>query len=201
MGIRKLALPTVLATPLVWHGAVAAGSEAWAVMWLALLGVMAMASGGTARRAGAGLFSLAVVALVLDRPLWLLHAFPTLAAGGMGLMFALSLRPGRVPLITLLARRMSGTALARQALDHTRRSTLIWAVALCGFAAANVIMAAMTGPGTWAAFAGWGFYAMAGALLLADYRAYRKFNRHDAGLHGFIQRVHRHWTQKPGQLP
>jgi hypothetical protein len=53
--------------------------------------------------------------------------------GGLLLTFALTLRPGRVPLITAMARRFHG-AISNELATYTRRVTIAW----CGFFAAQL---------------------------------------------------------------
>lgn len=201
MGVRKLALPAIVATPLVWHATVALGLEAWAAGWLGVLGSISAVSGrGAIRLAGTALCCGAIGVLVMDRPLWLLQIFPTLAAGGMATVFALSLRQGRTPVITQLARRMADAEPGIDVQKYTRRSTWLWAIALSAFALINAIFAVSIDAGTWAGFASWGFYGMAGLLLAGDYVAFRKMHPGGGGLWAFLMRIRRHWTRNEGRL-
>ncbi len=200
MGVRKFALPAMVATPLVWHATVALGLEAWAAGWLGVLGSITAVTGrGAIRLAGTALFCSAVGVLVMNRPLWLLQIFPTLAAGGMATVFALSLCQGRTPVITELARRMADAEPDIDVRNYTRRSTWFWAIALSAFAVTNAIFAVSIDAGIWAGFASWGFYGMAGLLLAGDYIAFRKMHPAGGGLWAFLMRIRRHWMRNEGR--
>ncbi len=143
--LRLLGVAAVLATPVLVHVALATGRgmpaalglvgaelavAAWVALrrwrwrwrWLGLglavvLGVAAL--GAAALRAGPG--------DVLRMQAGLSHAG---IHGGLLLLFGRSLRPGRVPLVTMLALRVTGRLAPGQA-DYTRHVTQAWCV-FCG---------------------------------------------------------------------
>jgi uncharacterized membrane protein len=73
---------------------------------------------------------------------------PVLITAGVGLLFARSLAPGRMPLVERVVRAIHPEALALPGVaENVRHLTLIWAVLLFGLSTANLVLAALAVPG------------------------------------------------------
>ncbi|HEY2133450.1 MAG TPA: hypothetical protein VGH36_10815 [Acetobacteraceae bacterium] len=161
---RPLGWAAVLATPLLVHLALATGRHvpvalALAAIQLALGAVLAMRRWRWAR------FCLAPALAFIALLVW---ALPTWCApdevlklqsglshgaiyGGLLILFGRSLRPGRQPLVTALAARISGPLCARR-LAYTRRVTQAWCLFCVCQLATSATLCAFAPAETWSLF-------------------------------------------------
>jgi len=117
---------------------------------------------------------LAVVALGVWMPQWLVYAPPTLFNLAAAVVFLGSLRPGREPVITRIARVAHGGALDARFHGYTRTATLAGGlfIVVLGVTAAGL---ALWAPHTW----WWTFcnvivYPLFAAFFLAEYAVRRR---------------------------
>lgn len=204
---RLAPLLLALAFPLLAHASVLAGRGGLAVaavacllaalLWPLLLrrplaGLLAL---------GAGVAGLVALARAGHASLPLLLP-PVLLNGGIGLMFAASLRAGRTPLIERIVRALHDGEVPDPAIPaYARRLTALWAALLLGLAAVNAVLALCAVPGGlldafrlhspwplplawWSTFANGLNYAIIGALFVLEY-AWRA--------HRFPQQGYRHF--------
>lgn len=162
---RKLGWAAALATPLLVHLALATGrlvplALAMAAIQLALGAVLALRRWRWARSCLAP--ALALIALLVwallarGVPDDVLKLQSGLSHGaiyvGLLVLFGRSLRPGRQPLITALAARISGRPLCPRRLAYTRRVTQAWCVfCLCQLAVSATLFA-LAPAETWSLF-------------------------------------------------
>lgn len=91
---------------------------------------------------------------------------PVAVSLGLGTVFALSLRPGRISLIGRLARAQRGmTRLPSTAEAYCRRVTALWCAFFVGNAAIAAAAAVFAPLGWWAAYTGLIAYLAAGLLM------------------------------------
>lgn len=148
--MQAIAIVALCVVPLAMHFAVATGRAAVFVAALGMLQVAAVATlmlhrvfpriGLATRLAVAGSLAAAGLLVALGQSvLWGIVADAAIdhALVYLGLLavFAASLRPGRVDVVTALATRVKGTLLPEVA-RYTRRVTMAW----CGFFAAELLM-------------------------------------------------------------
>jgi uncharacterized membrane protein len=129
-----LAPLTFLAYPLWSHAAVTAGYPRFSAVGLAVAGLAFLLVSGSGIRSprawlpvAAGVI-LGLYDLVGARPVGL-YLPPVVIHAALFATFARSLVPGRVPLLTLVARQVSGDVSARRA-RYTARLTKVWSVFL-----------------------------------------------------------------------
>jgi uncharacterized membrane protein len=206
--MRLLPLLLALAFPLLAHLAAATGSQRLAA---AAVGCLALALAWPLRRRPAiFLVLLAALGAVLwlllqrERAALLLLIPPVLFTAMVGMVFARSLRAGRVPLIERVVRVLHPEALQWPGVpDHLRRLTLGWAALLLGLAAVNLLLAACAVPGgllhaagidpplavawhEWSWFANVANYVLIGLAFVAEY-AYRRWRWPESGALSFRQ--------------
>lgn len=99
---------------------------------------------------------------------FLVHLPPLAIPAGLAAVFATSLGPGRVPLVTRIATLMDGE-LGERERRYTRRVTLAWAVFLGLMAVATLALSLFAAPEVWSLFANLLNYLLIGAFMLAEH--------------------------------
>lgn len=188
-----------LGYPLLAHAASVHADGRWAALALADVVVFMLIDGLLERRLAAWLACLAALAglaLLAGSP-WsmaLLLLVPVLFIWMIAWVFARTLLPGRVPLITRLVAaldRTTAAGLPRDLNRYTRQLTLLWAAALAVLGLGNLLLALVAQPRglfamvglpapfsvteqQWAWLANWLNYGIVGGLMLLEY-GYRKW--------------------------
>lgn len=179
-----LPVALLIAYPLLSHTATMLAAPL--LQWLALLAVIAIPVSAALLR-GRPLFWLGFV-LAAGLLWWLVHAGggqyalylpPLLLPGALAASFALSLRPGRTPLITAIADAARGPLTPRIA-RYTRRLTLFWALLTASLLAIALLLSC-TGPlWLWSLFTNFITYAVLGAVFAVEYLLRRRwYPEHD----------------------
>jgi len=83
-------------------------------------------------------------------------------------LFGSSLRAGREPLVTWIARQVRGEH-PPALVVYTRSLTVLWTVVLFLLAATSCLLALFAPPALWSAFANFGSYLVIGAMFGAEY--------------------------------
>lgn len=211
--MRLLPLLLALAFPLLAHVAAASGSQRLAV---AAIGCLALALAWPLRHRPARLLALLLpiagglwLLLQLERAALLLLIPPVLFTALVGMVFARSLAPGRVPLVERVVRVLHPEAMVLPGVPaHLRRLTQGWAALLLGLAAVNLLLAACAVPGgllhaaglrpplavswrEWSWFANVGNYVLIGLAFVAEYgyRRWRWPEARDLSFRQFMTRM------------
>lgn len=167
-----LAIAGLIAYPLVTHVSIVTGYPASAVLALAML--VAMVRTNRSRRSQAIAFSAAAagtVALVWiggRHILWLLYAVPVSINMSLCLVFATSLLPGEMPVVTRYSRIMRGE-LPPAIADYTRKVTQAWAVFFAAMALECVVLAVYAPMPVWSLFANLLNYIAVGLAFAIEY--------------------------------
>jgi len=99
---------------------------------------------------------------------------PPLASFGLFLwFFGRTLRPGREPLVTAIARFVHGT-LTPEVERYTRAVTLAWCAFFAAMAAASVALAALAPLAVWSLFANLLAYPLVALMFAAEYAVRRR---------------------------
>ncbi|MGM0672751.1 ketosynthase [Thioalkalivibrio sp.] len=115
---------------------------------------------------------------------WVLYALPVLITGLLSVLFARSLRPDSIPLITRYALAM-GASDTPAVHRYTRSLTIIWAL-LCGaLAVVSAWLALFASAATWAVFANGINYLLLAGLFLLEYPL-RRWLLRDEPREGFV---------------
>ncbi|MGF1469672.1 MAG: hypothetical protein ACFCGT_26410 [Sandaracinaceae bacterium] len=127
------------------------------------------------------LLALLTLAAVLDHPLFVL-ALPVAISAALLVTFAVTLRPGGVPLVERFARMMESSPLSDRQVAHCRQFTQVW----CAFFVVNGLVAgalALWGSVfAWAAYAGGVAYGLMGLVFVVEYVVRQaRFRRYGAG--------------------
>ncbi len=162
-----------------WNGAVIVGPMlgsfalyAWQQRWwwaavAGFAGVVALVWAG-----------LAQVALPMP---WLYVAQHAVIHLALAALFALTLRPGRMPLITRLAEPVHGDRFTAAMAAYTRVLTAVWAGYFAAMAAVSLLLFAFAPFGWWAAFANFGTPLSLVALFVGEhvlrYQLHPEFDR------------------------
>jgi uncharacterized membrane protein len=106
----------------------------------------------------------AIVAAAVWPPAWLIYAPPTLMSFLAASVFITSLRPGREPIVSRIARLAHGGVLEPCFVGYTRNVTLAWGVFLVACGLAALVLAAFAPRSWWWTFCNVGMYV---AFVLA----------------------------------
>lgn len=152
--------------------------------WLAVAGLVATSAlylwllAGLQRRSGAhpawlglylGLIALGVTNLLTDTH-YALFFPPAIINGAVALVFGLSLRPGRTPLVTQMMRFEYGGALPPAPLAaYGRRLTQVWTGYFAAVVAVSVLLALTAPLAVWSLFTNILNYVLAVLLLFAQF--------------------------------
>lgn len=183
MPVLLLAYPVLVHLAVVW--------SAPRLEWLALVVMCAIPlyEGLRAPRPGHWLALLALSGLlhVLTRMgggMYALFLPPVVTPAVVMAVFAGSLRAGRVPLVTRLA-RVGRAALEPEVLVYTRRVTALWALILAAIAVGNAALALFAPLPVWSLFSNFVNYLLVGLVFVLEY-LYRRL-RFPAHAHaGFL---------------
>lgn len=177
-GVARLAAAAAVAlvAPLAWHLLVVAhGAIPLAVSpgcWLAT----AVCAIALARACGAGAPGIAL-AIAAVASVWIttrgtplgVHVAPVATWLLLSLVFARTLRAGREPLVSRIARLCHGEALSPDMARYTRRVTVAWS-AFLGAVATGLAVAALALPlETWSLAASVGAPPLAAVMFAAEY--------------------------------
>ena len=88
----------------------------------------------------------------------------------LGAMFAATLLPGRVPLITAVALRVHGSGMQAAKYPYTRRVTLAWALYFFGLVAVSLPLYAFFDWAVWSVFSNLVNPMLAAALMIGEWR-------------------------------
>lgn len=158
--LEWLALVVMCAIPLY------PGLRAWrAERWLALLALAGALHWLT--RVGGGMYALFVP--------------PVVTPAAVLAVFAGSLRAGRVPLVTRMA-RAGHAPLEAPVLAYTRRVTVLWVAVLAAIAVGNAALAVFAPLAVWSLFSNFINYILVALVFVLEY-VYRQL-RFPAHVHG-----------------
>ena len=157
-----------------WAATRAPGSMAAALVALAPVALALLWAGlrrSPMRGLAAALGCAAVVALLASIPAaaYALALAPQLIAClGLAWMFGSTLRPGREPLLTRVARGVHGSLPPRIA-AYTRNVTLAWTLFLPAIAGASVLLFVLAPMRVWSLFANLLLLPLVGLMFLSEY--------------------------------
>jgi uncharacterized membrane protein len=168
--------------------------------WLALVWLLGIALSGaliqrrlwawSALLAGTGLVYLLVMK---GKGLYALYIPPVAIPAALLMLFALSLRPGEIPLVTRIARLLHDGPFADDLVVYTRHVTQLW----CGICAAlllSAVLLTLLAPiELWSLMTNVIHYVVLGAVFVLEY-GYRRwrFSHHEhSGLFQYLRRLTR----------
>jgi len=167
-------------SPFVLHLAIVRSSRVLMIVFLAMVlaGLVAGVTKGrlplwVAAIAGLGLAAFATLdAATAVRIAWV---WPILGYLAVAWVFGHTLRPGRMPLIERIARRIDqGDAIPRELVRYTRLLTWAWTVVPLAIAIASVLLAQFATREVWSLFTNVLGYVALAVLFLAEY-PYRRW--------------------------
>lgn len=146
----------ILAYPFAAHYALLSGRPEWVIILLAILLALVLWRHERSGRRLIPIFLLGGVILVIAGDSGLkwelaLYSAPPLVYLMLACLFAHSLRPGGVPVITRFARALRGPT-SEQVERYTRKVTLAWAVFFAVMAAQSLLLALFAPIETWSLF-------------------------------------------------
>lgn len=153
------AIAFLLGPLLVMVAGVAVARRRWGQ--LALVGAGLLGLGWAVVQGGVGGFG------DVNRLYVLQHAVVNLV---FGMMFAATLRPGRVPLITTVALRVHGGRMQAAKYPYTRHVTTAWALYFFGVVAASLLLYTFFDWAVWSMFSNLVTPLLAAALMLGEWR-------------------------------
>ena len=168
------------ASPFVLHLAIVRSSRVLMIVFLAIVlaGLLAAAAQGRLPMWVAGVAALALAAFAtLDavtavRVAWI---WPILGYLAIAWIFGHTLRPGRMPLIERIARRIDqGDAIPSELVRYTRILTWAWTVVPLAIALVSVLLAQFATREVWSLFTNILGYVALAVLFLAEY-PYRRW--------------------------
>ena len=175
-------LALILSYPLCVHFGVVLGQPALQVLAIVLLGAGALLPGlrqGSALTWGAwaGLVLIAVALGATDMTLYVLYLPPIALPLLLLVVFARTLRPGQVPLVTAIGLQVHGW-LPPDIVRYTRQVTAFWALFLLALSLSSAALAAFGGDAMWSVFSNCINYLLVAACFLAEY-GYRRWRFRD----------------------
>jgi hypothetical protein len=171
----------LIISPFLVHVLVTTGRIDWAIYWLGgVIGSWGLATAlGPGGKSRAGLMLAAVGLGLLLLPGWqgqqLFKLFPLAIYLSLAVLFASTLLPGRVPLVTRFASAMRQGQMPDAVIRYTRSITGLWVLFFCSMAAITLWLALYASFQHWSLFVNFISYAlMAGFFLLEfGYRRWR----------------------------
>lgn len=112
--------------------------------------------------------ALGVVTAATGDPRALLVA-PVLISLALFVSFAISLRPGRMPMVERFARLQGGDRLPARAVPYCRRVTQVWLVFFAVNAVVAAALALFASHGWWVLYTGGIAYALIGTIFAVEY--------------------------------
>ena len=157
-----------------------------------------------ARRALGALAALALALLWRERSLVAAHfewAYLAEHAGSLsllGVMFASTLRAGRVPLVTRFA-SMVHTSMSASVLRYTRGATIAWTLFFAAMVVSSITLFVLAPLSVWALFASVGTPLLVGAMFVGEYLVRRRLLPREAhsGPYGAIRAYFLYTAGKP----
>lgn len=153
------AIVFLLAPLLLVFGGMAVARRRWG--WLALMGACLVGLEWVVSHGGVG--GLGDV----NRLYVLQHAVINLLLGGM---FAATLRPGQVPLITAVALRVHGSGMQAAKYPYTRRVTVAWTLYFFGLVAVSLPLYFFFDWSVWSVYSNLVNPLLAAALMFGEWR-------------------------------
>jgi uncharacterized membrane protein len=202
---KRIALLVQFLLPLVIHAAVLSGRSLAIAAALALVsflwGWFLLAEPRRRRERLAGwALSYVVPALVLFfhaevAVRVLMIGYPVLFYLALSWVFASTLRSGKEPLISMIARIERGR-LTPEVVTYTRRLTLVWALFFAGLAAETIVLARFAPIEVWSLFANVlnDVFTLAFFVLEYAYRRYRFRHLPHPGPIELLRKVARNWS-------
>ena len=173
-GLAVAGVLLLIGYPLAVAFAISANQQALTVMLsLAFLGVLAWAM--TPRWRAAAMAALAVVAVgaLLSGHATQLSFLPSIAINlGLAGVFGATLRAGREPLVSRIARLERGT-LDQRLLRYTRTLTMVWTAFFVAMAGISAALSTLSSLAAWAWFTAVGNWVCVAALLFGEF-CYRR---------------------------
>jgi len=164
-GATGLGLACLLGAPLLAHAALAHPELGWpphpalarAAGWLQAGAAFLLVLGGKWARPARWATALLASSLVLGlrAALGQMDEAGLLHAGvyaGLLILFARSLLPGHIPVITVQALKFRGGVMAPELMAYTRRVTWAWAIFCAAQIATSALLASFAAPQTWSWF-------------------------------------------------
>lgn len=112
--------------------------------------------------------ALGVVTAATGDPRALLVA-PVLISVALFITFAMSLRPGRMPMVERFARLQEGDRLPARAVPYCRRVTQVWLAFFAVNALVSAALAMFASQGWWVLYTGGIAYALIGTIFAVEY--------------------------------
>lgn len=195
--LRRSILLLACAWPLSLHYAILFAAPEWPARInaaAAAIGVLiwAIAAGGL----GAGVLAAALLAflggILVFSPRLLLFAPSVMINAAIAAVFAASLRPGYMPVISIFA-RLEHDELPPDLARHARLVTWFWALLLAAISIVSLVLAAWAPTEIWSLFANVVSYALIATLFTGEYLYRRlRFRHHShASLLAVIRNVRR----------
>ena len=195
--LRRSILLLACAWPLSLHYAILFAAPEWPARInaaAAAIGVLiwAIAAGGL----GAGVLAAALLAflggILVFSPRLLLFAPSVMINAAIAAVFAASLRPGYMPVISIFA-RLEHDELPPDLARHARLVTWFWALLLAAISIVSLVLAAWAPMEIWSLFANVVSYALIATLFTGEYLYRRlRFRHHShASLLAVIRNVRR----------
>lgn len=185
-----------LGYPLLAHLAVVFGDAR--LQWLALVWLLTLSMWGelAARRRWAWVV-LAVAAAVLyglvvqGHGLYALYVPPALIPAALFILFARTLRPGEIPLISKIATTMREAPLPPPLVVYTRHVTQLWCGVFIFMFVSAVALAIWAPPAVWSLMTNAVHYAILGAVFVLEfiYRRLRFGALEPWGLFEYLRRL------------
>lgn len=168
---RRASVLLLIAYPVAVHYGILATDFGPALLILAAMAAMAAGQ----RATGFHVLPAAMAALlVLLAAWWLADGFilllwpPLFIYFGLAALFALSLMPGRMPVVTRIASMLDGE-LDTSVLRYTRHVTIAWALFLFSLGSASVWLACCGSREAWSLFTNWIGYGLILAFFCAEF--------------------------------
>lgn len=187
----------ILAYPVLVHLSVLTGSPVLSGLALVALYAGFAYPALARRRAGAwlGLVAAAVISVMLVRGNAHLFAFylpPIVLPAAMALWWAPTLRAGRTPFVTQIARAIRGE-LSPEHAAYTRGVTVLWVAVFFALALMGAAAAAWGSPQLWSWLTNFASPLLIGFVFVVEYAVRRWYLRHEAhpGFLTFLRQVAR----------
>ncbi len=184
-----------VAYPLVSHLAIRQHAPLWLAGYLILLGLLQIVGarqGGDRPALGMGLGLMVAGGLLPWLPvgdLGLFYGPPLLIIGGLLVLFASSLLPGREPLISRIAEFIDGAPLSAEKRRYTRTVTVVWSGFFVLLLVELLWLGRFASLEVWSWFANVFNYGLMGLLMTGEYLVRRRrFGAAETGSPGHFLR-------------
>jgi uncharacterized membrane protein len=185
-----------LSFPLVVHLSILADNPVWSIYWLAILLLLHLLKKLSERNAlSGGMYTMIAASSILvliatSGHGGVIYLLPILINLALLVVFARSLLPGEVPLITHFATRMDG-ALSVTAIQYTRSVTVVWSVYFFAMTVVGVLLAAFAPVEVWSYVVNCLQYVLIPLIFIAEFLVRRHVLRNEVvyGFGTFIKRL------------